>query len=167
MRFYKPKRRTRLLLAGFLLLVAMATPLAVDLARPDSFLRGQRADAAGVYAAGLTALDTAAIVALPLAAIFALRLIRGEQREVNVRILNQRARNRQNLINGLRTLAVLLGGAGLIVGGLVSIYAVMAMIEPGLPAMPRLPFAFGFGFGLALPCFAIGGLAYALGRLGR
>jgi hypothetical protein len=163
MRFYKPKRRTRLMLAGFLLLVAMATPLAVDLAHPHSFLRGARPDTAGVYAAGLTALDTAAIVALPLAVIFAMWLIRGEQREVNVRILNQRARNRQNLINGARTLLVLLGGAGLIVGSLASIYAIVAAIEPDLAVAQGLPFTFG----LALPCLAIGGLAYALGKIGR
>ncbi|MEP7210622.1 MAG: hypothetical protein ABI740_07275 [Alphaproteobacteria bacterium] len=162
MRFYKPKRRTRLMLAGFLLLVAMATPLAVDLAHPSS-LHGVRPGTVGVYASGITALDTAAIVALPLAAIFVLWLIRGEQREVNVRILNQRARNRQNFINGLRTLLVVGGGAGLIVGSLAAIYAILTAIEPNLAVMRAFPLTFN----LALPCLVAGGLVYALGKIGR
>jgi hypothetical protein len=163
MRFYKPKRRTRLMLAGGLLLVAMATPLAVDLAHPHSILHGGRPDTVGVYASGLTALDTAAIVALPLAVIFALWLIRGEQREVNVRILNQRARDRQNLINGARTLLVVGGVAGLIVGSLAGIYATLVALRPDLAAMPGPPLTFG----LALACLAGGSLAYALGKIGR
>jgi hypothetical protein len=163
MRFYRPKRRTRLMLAGFLLLVAMATPLAVELAHPHSLMHGARPDTAGVYAMGLSALDTAAIVALPLAVIFALLLIRGEQRGVNVRVLNQRARNRQNLINALRVLLVVVGAAGLIVATLAALYAGLTALRPDL--------AFEHGphltLGVALACLVGGGAAYAVGKAGR
>ena len=162
MRFYKPKRRTRLMLGGCLLLVAMATPLAVDFAH-SNFSPQPRLDAVGVYASGLAALDTAAVVALPLAVIFALWLIRGEQHQVNVPILDQRARNRQNLINGGRTVLVVLGAAGLIIGGLGALYAALSAMRPELAAAPGLPFSFK----LALPCLAAGGLAYGLGKIGR
>ena len=162
MRFYKPKRRTRLMLGGCLLLAAMATPLAVDIAHAHVGL-SHRPDAVGVYASGLTALDTAAVVALPLAVIFALWLIRGEQHQVNVRILNQRARDRQNLINAGRIVLVVGGGAGLIVGCLAALYATLTALRPELAGATGLPFTFS----LALPCLAAGGLAYALGRLGR
>jgi hypothetical protein len=163
MRFYKPKRRTRLMLAGCLLLVAMATPLLVDLARPHAFLRTTHHDTVSVYASGLSALDTAAVVALPLAMIFALWLIRGEQREVNVRILNQRARNRQNLINALRTLAVVIGVGSLIAGCLGGLYAGLTALRPGLAFAPGLHFTLG----AALACLIGGGAAYAAGKAGR
>ena len=162
MRFYRPKRRTRLMLGGCLLLVAMATPLAVDIAH-SKISPQPHPDAVGVYASGLTALDSAAVVALPLAVIFALWLIRGEQHQVNVRILDQRARDRQNFIDGARTLLVVLGGAGLIIGGLGALYATLSAIRPELAAGPGLSFSFKF----ALPCLAVGGLAYGLGKIGR
>lgn len=161
MRFSRPKRRTRLVLAGFVLLVVMATPLAIDMARASHLAPGAHANAVAVYATGLTALDAAAVIALPLAVVFALWLIRGEQRRVNVRILNQRARDRRNLIDGGRALLVIAGCTGLIVGVLTGLHAVLMLIRPDLSAVPGLP----SGFGLALVALLGGGLAYWLGKL--
>jgi hypothetical protein len=117
-----------------------------------------------VYAAGLNSLDVAAYVALPLAAVFLLWLMAGERRVVNRKYLNQGARNRVNFVAFLRTMSIILGAAGIIVGCLSGLYSAMIAARPDLQYELPIPF---FTFQLALVCLLGGGALYAIGRLGR
>ena len=114
-----------------------------------------------MYASGLGSLGVAGLVALPLAIFFALWLMAGERRQVNRRYLAQGARNRVNAFQSLRTLAIILGASGLIVGSLAGLYASMIAMRPDLYVELPLPF---FTFGLAIPTFLAGLVLYILGR---
>lgn len=163
MRFYAP-RRSRFLTGALILALLVAMPLVFGLIRPPaghepSPLPG----VVGVYAHGFSSLGLAGLIALPLGALFALWLILGERKAVNRRVLAQSHRRRANGLEAARTLGTIFGAAGLIVGSLAGLYALMreyaahAMIEPYLPLT----------FELAIPCLVLGGLAYTLARIGR
>ena len=69
-----------------------------------------------------------------------------------------------NLVEDARTLAVILGAAGLIIGSLAGLYAGMIHARPDLIERFPLPFLTP---GLAISCLLGGGLLYAAGRIGR
>lgn len=147
-----------------LLLVLVGSPMLLGLTRPAPDASSEIAGFVGVYASGLGSLNVAGLVALPLAVFFALWLMAGERRHVNRKYLSQGWRNRVNALQALRTLAIILGASGLIVGCLAGLYAAMIAVRPDLYL--ELPISF-FTFQFAIPCF-LGGLAlYLLGRLGR
>jgi hypothetical protein len=118
----------------------------------------------GVYTHGLTSLGVAGTVAGVLALIFALWLMAGQRREVNRRWLQQSSRNRRNLVETARTLGIIFGSVGIIVGSLAGLYAAIMVARPDLYMELPIPF---FTFSLAIPCLLIGGAMYAAGRIGR
>jgi hypothetical protein len=147
-----------------LLLVLVGAPLLLGLTRPAPDASTEIAGFVGMYTSGLGSLGVAGLVALPLAIVFALWLMAGERREVNRKYLAQGWRNRVNALHSLRTLAIILGAAALIVGCLAGLYAAMIAVRPELYS--ELPISF-FTFGFAAPCFLGGIVLYLLGRLGR
>lgn len=161
MRTARPNRFRIYMGAGLLILLA-AAPMLLGFARPAG-----RADVPGlfgVYTHGLTSLGIAGMVALPLAVIFALWLMAGERRAVNRKYLHGSARARVNFFQSLRTLAIVGGAAGLIVGSLAGLYALIVAARPEVAFELPLPF---FTLQLAGTCLLVGGLLYALGRAGR
>jgi len=147
--------------AGLLILLAGA-PMLLGFARPPT-----GADVPGlfgVYASGLTSLGIAGMVALPLALIFAFWLMAGERRVVNRKYLHGSARARVNFFQSLRTLAIVGGAAGIIVGSLALLYAGLVAARPEVAFELPLPF---FTFELAVPLLLAGSLLYAAGRIGR
>lgn len=156
-------KRLRLFMVGSLAALAVS-PLVLLWTRPRP---GAATDVPGmvdVYASGLNSLGVAAYVALPLAVIFLLWLMAGERREVNRKYLAQGARNRVNFVAGLRTMSIVLGAAGIIIGCLAGLYSGMIAARPELQYELPLPF---FTFQVALFCLLGGGALYAVGRLGR
>jgi hypothetical protein len=154
----------RIVMGAGLLLVLVGSPLLLGLTRPPSGGEAEVPGLVGVYASGLGSLGVAGLVALPLAVFFSLWLMAGERRQVNRKYLAQGARNRVNALQSLRTLAIIIGAAGLIVGSLAGLYAAMIAIRPDLYLELPIPF---FTFGLAFPSFLGGLVLYVLGRLGR
>jgi len=155
--------RVRILFGAALFLVLAGAPLLLGMTRPPANIPAEVPTMVGVYAAGLSSLGTAGLVAIPLAMIFALWLIAGQRREVNRRWLQQSARNRRNFLEFARSFAIIAGVVGIIVGSLSALYAAMAAARPDLGAAFNLPLTFD----LAVPCLLAGGLLYALGRVGR
>ncbi|MBI1360925.1 MAG: hypothetical protein GC155_11660 [Alphaproteobacteria bacterium] len=162
MRFSRPKPKTRLYLCGALLVTLLAVPLAAGLSRPESMRHGLP-DPIAICVAGLAGVGDMGVAAMALALVFALWLVLGEQRIVNLRMLNQRARDRQNFINGGRLLLVVFGAAGIIASGLMTIHAGLVALRPDLAAYA----APHFTFLTAVVCFLLGISAYTLGRAGR
>ena len=162
MRFSRPRPKTRLYLCGALLVTLLAVPLAAGLSRPESLHNGLP-DPIAICVAGLAALGGAGLAATALALVFALWLVLGEQQHVNRRMLNQRARDRQNSINGARLLLVVIGAAGIIASGLMVVHAGLVALRPDLAAYAEPHFTFL----AALVCFLLGASAYTLGRAGR
>lgn len=162
MRRYRSRRYRVFMGAG--LAAAAASPLVLMMTRPKPGVAGEVPEMVGVYASGLNSLGVAAYVALPLAAIFLLWLMAGERRVVNRKYLNQGARNRVNFVASLRTMSIVLGGAGIIIGCLSGLYSAMIFARPDLQYELPIPF---FTFQLALICLLGGGALYAVGRLGR
>jgi hypothetical protein len=151
-------------MGGGLLLVLVGSPMLLGLTRPAPDVSTEVLGFVGMYTSGLNSLGVAGLVALPLAVLFALWLMAGERRQVNRKYLVQSARNRVNAFHSLRTLAIILGASGLIVGSLAGLYAAMIAMRPDLYSELPIPF---FTFGLAIPCFLGGLTLYVLGRLGR
>jgi hypothetical protein len=147
-----------------LLLVLVGSPLLLGFTRPAPNAGTEVLGFVGAYTSGLNSLGVAGLVALPLAIVFALWLMAGERRLVNRKYLAQGARNRVNALASLRTLAIILGAAGLIVGSLAGLYAAMIAMRPDLYSELPIPF---FTFGLAIPTFLGGLVLYVLGRVGR
>jgi hypothetical protein len=147
-----------------LLLVLVGLPLLLGVTAPAPSAKTEVLGFVGMYASGLNSLGVAGLVALPLAILFALWLMAGERRQVNRKYLVQSARNRVNALHSLRTLAIILGASGLIVGTLAGLYATMIAMRPELYFELPIPV---FTFGLAIPCFLGGLVVYVLGRLGR
>jgi hypothetical protein len=164
MRFYRT-RRLRIISGGSLLLLLAGLPVLLGFTRPAG---GAPAEAPGVvtaYAAGLSSLGVAGIAALVLALVFGLWLLAGKRQEVARRhYVAHNTRGRENLLEAVRTLAVVFGAAGLIVGSLAGFYAAMMLARPDLADSLRLPFLTAE---LALVGLLGGGALYALGRLGR
>jgi hypothetical protein len=156
-------RRFRFLMVGSLAALAVS-PLVLLWTRPKPGAATEVPGMVDVYASGLNSLGVAAYVALPLAVIFLLWLMAGERREVNRKYLNQGARDRVNFVAALRTLSIILGGAGIIVGCLAGLYSGMIAARPDLQYELPIPF---FNLQLALYCLLGGGALYAVGRIGR
>ena len=156
-------KRLRVFMVGSLAALAVS-PLVLLWTRPRSGAANEIPGLVGVYASGLNSLGVVAFVALPLAVIFLLWLMAGERREVNRKYLAQGARNRVNFVAGLRTMSIVLGAAGIIIGCLAGLYAGMIAARPDLQYELPIPF---FTFQLALVCLLGGGALYAIGRVGR
>jgi hypothetical protein len=156
-------KRLRLFMVGSLAALAVS-PLVLLWTRPRPGVATEVPGMVQVYASGLNSLGVAALIALPLAAVFLLWLMAGERREVNRKYLAQGARNRVNFVAGLRTMSIVLGAAGIIIGSLAGLYAGMIAARPELQYELPLPF---FTFQVALLCLLGGGALYAVGRVGR
>jgi hypothetical protein len=156
--------RLRILFGAALFLVLAGAPLLLGLTRPSPEVAPEIPSMVGVYALGLSSLGVAGRVSIPLAMVFALWLIAGQRHEVNRRWLQQSSRNRRNFVETTRTLAILFGLAGIIVGALASLYAALVVARPELYAQFPVP---ALNFQLAIPSLIFGGLVYAAGRLGR
>jgi hypothetical protein len=96
--------------------------------------------------------------------VFVLWVLTGDRKLVNRKYLHGGVRARVNLVASLRTLAIVIGAAGLIVGSLAGFYAALVAARPDLAYDLSLQF---FTFELALGCMLGGGALYALGRFGR
>lgn len=168
LRFRNPRtQRFRIAMATAMFAALAGAPLILGFTRPQSTASLAPAEVPGfigAYANGLTAMGTAGLVALPLALIFCFLLIAGQSREVNRRYLAQGARSRRNLLETARTLAIIFGGVGLIVGSLSGLYAALMVARPDLYLELPIPF---FTFNLAIPCLLGGGVLYAAGRFNR
>lgn len=164
MRFYKT-RRLRIISGATLLLILTGLPVYLGLTRSLPGSGGDEMPAVlVVYSRGLGSLGMAGAFSLGFAVIFSLWLVAGEHDAVNRKYLAQNARRRHGLVATLRTFAIIIGGAGLIVGSLSGLY--VAMIQARPEAYNQLPLPF-FTTQLALYCLIGGGLLYAAGRIGR
>lgn len=160
MRFYKT-RRLRIISGASVLLLLTAIPVLLGLTRPKP---GEIAEAPQImmaYTAGLSSLGMAGLVALGLAILFSVWLFNSQSFHVGEKYVGRR---RRNLDKTLRTLAIILGSAGLIVGSLAGLYAAMMHARPDLYFRLPLPFITAE---LALACLFGGALVYAAGRIGR
>ena len=160
MRFYKT-RRLRIISGASVLLVLTAIPVLLGLTRPKP---GEMSEASGLVAAyttGLSSLGLAGMVALGLAILFSVWLFNSQSFHVGEKYVGRR---RRNLDKTLRTAAIILGSAGLIVGSLAGLYAAMMHARPDLYYRMPLPFITAE---LALACLFGGALVYAAGRIGR
>lgn len=156
--------RFRIVFGAALFIVLAGAPLLLGLTRHPADAPPEVPSMVGVYALGLSSLGFAGLVSIPLAMVFALWLIAGQRREVNRRWLQQSARNRRNFVEFARTFAIIGGAAGIIVGSLAGLYAALVTARPELYYELPLP---ALNFQLAIPCLLIGGLLYAVGRIGR
>ena len=161
---FRRTRRLQIVSGATLLLFLAGLPVLLGLTRPGHGAAGDAPGVALVYTHGLSSLSIAGLAAICLATVFALWLIAGQHREVNRKYLGQNARRRHNTVATLRTLAIILGGAGLIVGSLYGLYAGILLARPDLYGHLPLPF---FTAELALTCLLGGGGLYAAGRFGR
>lgn len=164
MRLYKTKR-LRIISGATLLLFLTGLPVYLGITRPPA--TAPETELPGVlvvYSHGLGSLGMAGAFALGFAAIFSLWLIAGEHDAVNRKYLAQNARRRHGIVATLRTISIITGGAGLIVGSLSGLYAAMIHARP--EAYYQLPLPF-FTSQLALTGLIGGGILYAAGRIGR
>lgn len=162
MRFSRTKR-LRIISGATLLLVLTGLPVMLGLTRPATG-EGDPPGIMVVYTHGLSSLGVAGLVALCLAVVFGVWLLAGQRKEVNRRFLGKNARTRHSTVAILRTLAIIVGAAGLIVGSLSGLYAAMMHARPDLYYSLPLPF---FTAELALLGLFGGGALYAAGRIGR
>lgn len=161
MLFYRTKP-LRIISGATLLLFLAGLPLLLGLTRPAT----AEAEAPGiivVYATGLTSLSIAGLVALVFAVIFSVWLIAGQREQIHRKYLGKSARRHHGMVATLRTLAVTIGGAGLIVGTLAGLYGAMVQARPETYNQLPLP---ALTVELALTCLIGGGILYALGRIG-
>lgn len=156
--------RLRIVMGGSVLLLLAGAPILLGATRPEPGVHRDVPGMLDVYTSGFHSLGIAGMVAFPLAVIFALWLLAGERKLVNRKYLHGNARDRVNFVASLRTLSILVGAAGLIVGSLSGLYAALIAARPDLAY--ELPLQF-FTFELALACLLGGGLLYAVGRIGR
>lgn len=163
MRFYKT-RRLRIISGASLLLILTGIPALLGLTRPAEGIATETPGIVRVYTSGMSSLGTAGLVAFAFAVVFALWLLAGQRQEVNRRFLGKNARRRHGAVATLRTLAIIIGAAGLIVGSLSGLYAAMIHARPD--AYNQLPLPF-FTAQLALIGLLGGGALYAAGRIGR
>ena len=163
MHFYKT-RRLRIVSVASLLLFLAGIPVLLSLTRPAAGAHADAPAAAVAYAHGLSSLSIAGIAALGLAIVFGVGVVANQRQEVNRKYLGKNARRHHGAIATLRTLATVLGGAGLIVGSLLGLHAGIIQARPDLQNVLALPF---FTAELALISLLGGGALYAAGRLGR
>lgn len=160
MLFYRTQP-LRIVSGALLLLFLAGFPLVLGLTRSPT-----DAEAPGVvvaYAKGLSSLSIAGIAALIFAVIFSVWLIAGQREKIHRKYLGKSARRHHGLVATLRTLAITIGGAGLIVGTLAGLYGAMIQARPETYDQLPLPV---LTTELALICLFGGGLLYGLGRLG-
>jgi hypothetical protein len=160
MRFFKT-RRLRIISGASLLLLLTAFPVFLTLTRPPP---GSTSDAPAfvvAYTTGLSALGLAGMVALGLAALFVVWLLNGQSHHVGQKYVGRR---RRDFDKSLRSVAIILGTAGLIVGSLAGFYAAMMHARPDLYSRMPLPFLTAE---LEIACLLGGALVYAAGRIGR
>jgi hypothetical protein len=163
MRFYRT-RRLRIISGATLLLFLAGLPVVLGLTRPEPGVQGEAPGVVLVYTQGLSSLGAVGIVALCLAIVFGAWLIISQRREVHRKYLGRSARRKHNTIAALRTIAIIVGAAGLIVGSLSGLYAAMIQARPDVYDQLPLPF---FTLQLGLIGLLGGGALYAAGRLGR
>lgn len=163
MRFYKT-RRLRIISGASLLLILTGIPALLGLTRPHGSAVGEAPELVVAYTAGLSSLGLAGLVAFGFAVVFGLWLLNGQSHQIGLKYLNPSARRYRNFIESLRTLAIIGGAAGLIIGSLAGLYAAMMHARPDLYDELPLPF---FTAELAFICLLGGGVVYAAGRLGR
>lgn len=161
---YRRTRRLRIISGASLILFLAGLPLALGLTRPSAEASGEAPGVVLIYAHGLSALGWAGLVSGFLAIATGLWLVLGQRQEVHRRYLGANARRRHNLTELARTLAIVIGAAGLIVGSLSGFYAAMIQARPELSSTLPLPFLTAQ---LALTCLLGGGALYAAGRVGR
>ena len=111
--------------------------------------------------AGLRALDSAGLAALGLGLAFSLLIVLGERRLRDRKFLGRRARGGSGVT--LRSLLVILGASGLIVGALAVLNSVLMAVLPHIASSAPLPLTFP----LAVPMLLVGGLVYVAGRFER
>lgn len=163
MRFSRPKR-LRIISGATLLLLLTGLPALLGLTRPAPGIEAEAPGVAVIYTTGLSSLGVAGLAAFVLAVVFGFWLIAGQRQEVHRRYLGRSARRRHNLVATLRTLAIIIGAAGLIVGSLSGLYAAMIHARPDAYYQLPLPV---FTAQLAMIGLLGGGCLYAAGRLGR
>lgn len=161
---YRRTRRLRIISGASLILFLTGLPLALGLTRPSAEAAGEAPGVVLIYTHGLSSLGWAGLVSGFLAIATGLWLVLGQRQEVHRRYLGANARRRHNLTELARTLAIIIGAAGLIVGSLSGFYAAMIQARPELSYLLPLPFLTAQ---LALTCLLGGGALYAAGRVGR
>ena len=163
MRFRDPKR-LRIISGASVLLLLTGLPMIVGLTR---FVPDPSAKPPGImatYASGLTALSGAVMMASVLSVLFAIWHFVNLRRDVGRKYLMQSSRRRRNLVEDARTVGIILGVAGLIIGSLAGLYASMVHARPDLVnVMPALHVSAE----LAIGCLFGGALLYIAGRFGR
>jgi len=161
---YRRTRRLCIISGASLLLFLAGLPLALGLTRPSHAEAGEAPGVVLIYAHGLSSLGWAGLVSGVLAAVMGIWLVQGQRQEVHRRYLGANARRRHNFTELARTLAIIGGAAGLIIGSLSGFYAAMMQARPELHHTIPLTFLTAQ---LALTCLLGGGALYALGRIGR
>ena len=160
MRFYKT-RRLRIISVASLLLLLTTVPVFLTLTRPAHGSTDEAPEFVAAYATGLSSLGLAGLVAFGLAALFFVWLLNSQSHHVGQKYVGRR---RRDFDKSLRSVAIILGSAGLIVGSLAGFYAAMMHARPDLYSRMALPFLTAE---LAIGCLLVGGLVYAAGRIGR
>ena len=161
---YRRTRRLRIISSASLLLFLAGLPLALGLTRPSADAAGDPPGVVLIYTHGLSSLGWAGLVAAILAVVTGIWLILGQRQEIHRRYLGANARRRHNFTELARTVAIVGGAAGLIIGSLSGLYAAMMQARPDLYNSLPLPF---FTAQLALTCLLGGGALYAAGRIAR
>jgi len=161
---YRDPKRLRIISFASVLLVLTGLPAIVGLTRLAPDPAGAPPGIVTTYTSGLSALGGAGLAATGLAILFGVWLFISQRRDVGRVYLMASARRRRNLVEDARTLAVILGASGLIIGSLAGLYAGMIQARPDLVERFPLPFLTP---GLAIGCLLGGGLLYAAGRFGR
>jgi protein-S-isoprenylcysteine O-methyltransferase Ste14 len=163
MRFRDPKR-LRIISGASVLLLLTGLPVMVGLSRflPDAST--QPPGIMATYATGLTALGGAVVGASVLSVLFIIWHFINQRRNVGRKYLMQRSRRRRNLVEDARSLAIILGVTGLIIGSLAGLYASMMHARPDMVGRLPLPHLTGE---LAITCLFVGALLYISGRFDR
>jgi hypothetical protein len=163
MRFRDPKR-LRIISGASVLLLLTGLPVMVGL---SGFLPDASTQPPGIlatYATGLTALGGTVVGASVLSVLFAIWHFIKLRRDVGRKYLMQSSRRRRNLVEDARTVAIILGVTGLIIGSLAGLYASMMHARPDLVGRLPLPH---LTTELAIICLFGGALLYILGRFDR
>ena len=163
MRYRDPKRLRIISFASVMLLLA-APPVFVGLTRLAPDPAGHPPGIMTAYTSGLSALGGIGIVTSSLVVLFGLWLFVNQRRDVGRRFLMASSRRRRNLVEDARSLGVVLGAAGLIIGSLAGLYAGMLHARPDLMDRLMLPHLTAE---LAIGCLLGGALLYTAGRFGR
>jgi hypothetical protein len=161
---YRDPKRLRIISGASVLLLLVGVPVVVGLTRWAPDPAGDPPGIMATYAQGLSSLGMAGLSAAILAAIFGILLFLSQRRDVGRKYLQVSSRRRRNLVEDARTVAIIVGAAGLIIGSLAGLYAAMIHARPDLADRLALPFMTPQ---LALSGLLGGGLLYAAGRIGR